>query len=166
MKVKRLIEVEKLKKSDIDEFRKIVKKIILNSPYYSDYAKKGMIKEFKPKKIKESIKEKNNLFISVKSKGKIIGFQKGFFEGSVESGVYWLEWIGIDEGFLRMKVASEILNFLIKFLKKKKAHKIVCAIKPDNKASLSLFKKRGFSKQTYLKKHWFKEDFYMVYRFL
>lgn len=73
------MQIVKLKEKDIDNYSKLARQIILESPYYSISAKKECIKDFFPQKIKIDIKDKNVFLISAKKDKETVGFIRGFF---------------------------------------------------------------------------------------
>ncbi len=156
------MRIEFLKNRDVKEFSKLAKTIILNTSYYSQIAKKCEIKDYENSKIRQRLKDKNNIFIVAKHKNKIIGFCNGHFD----CGTFWAEWAGIKKEFRRKGVASELNNFLEKKLKKLSVHKIWCDCRINNKESISLLKKLKFKKIALLRKHWYKQDFYIWYKFI
>ncbi len=102
-----------------------------------------------------------------KEKGEIVGFIRGFFECGKKSGIFYLHWIGVDDRYRGKGIAQKILDYLINKLKNiGLVHKIVCVIRPRNMVSLGLFEENNFRKLTFLKKHWYKEDFYYCYKYI
>lgn len=161
------MQISNLKESDILKFSRLAKQIIVDSPYYSDSAKTGCLHDFHTKKIKADLKDRNMILIAAKNNEKIIGFMRGFFDGGISSGIFWLQWIGVDAEYQRSGVAEKMLEYLTKKLKNHyHAHKIVCVIRPPNNASIALFKKNKYQKLTLLKKHWYKEDFLLWYKYI
>ena len=160
------MNISKIKEVDAPAFSKLAKRIILESPDYSDTTKKECIHCFSIKKIKSDLKDKTILLIAAKNKGKPVGFSRGHFEDGIATGIFWLQWLGIDAAYRRSGIADEMLSSLTKKLKTKKygTHKIVCVIRPENNASMSLFKKNKYRKLTTLKKHWYREDFTLWYK--
>ncbi|MFA6296137.1 MAG: GNAT family N-acetyltransferase [Patescibacteria group bacterium] len=149
--------IEKLQEKNIKEFCDLAQRIILDLSYYSDIAKKNYAKSFEVKEIQNKIKNENKLFLSAKNNNKIVGFMYGFFDNT---GLFWIEWIGINEENRRKGIGNEILKFLINYLKEsKKVHKIVCDIRTSNLPSQKFFAKNKFNKIALLKNFWHKEDF-------
>lgn len=162
------MKIAKLNKNYIHQFSKLAKQTILDSLYYSDLAKTGCIKDFNPKNINADLKNKNIiLLMAIEKNEKIIGFARGFFDGGIKGGIFWLQWIGTDVKYQKRGIADKMLKDLAKRLQNNyKTHKIVCVIRPKNKASLALFKKNKYCKSITLKKHWYNEDFILLYKYL
>lgn len=149
--------IEKIQEKNILEYSNLFKKLILDFPYFPDLPKKINIEEYTGKKIEEKI-NKNDFFCFVaKEKNKIVGFILGSYN---LSGICWVDWIGVDNSYRKNGIATNLINYLIKFLKKNtKVHKIVCVIRTSNKPSQRLFSKSKFKKVAEFKKHWYKLDY-------
>lgn len=154
-----------LKEWDIRGFSKLAKRIILESPHYSDFAKRNCVKDFRPEKIKADLKDRTVLLIAAKDGGKIVGFIRGFFDGGVASGIFWLQWIGVDAAYRGSGLADKMLGYLANKLRDSYgAHKIVCVVRPRNRASIALFRRNKYRRLMLLKKHWYGVDFLLLYR--
>ncbi|MBU4246081.1 GNAT family N-acetyltransferase [archaeon] len=159
------MNVVKINEKDVQALSRLAKQIIFESPYYSDLAKRECMHDFLIKKIKTDLKDKTVLLLAAKTDGKMVGFIRGYFEGGIASGIFWFQWICIDTAFQRNGIANKMLNYLTKKVKLAYGtHKIVCVIRPENEASISLFKKNKYQKLTTLKKHWYKEEFLLWYK--
>ena len=156
------MKVSFLKNSDVNEFSKLAKSIILDVPYYSSLAKKCEIKNYEPSKIRLKLKDKNNMFIVVKNKNKIIGFCNGHFD----CGTFWVEWAGVEKEFRRKGLCVDMIRFLENKLKKSNVHKVWCDCRINNKESILSLKRLKFKKFALLKKHWYKQNFYLWYKFI
>ena len=156
------MKISILKKNDIKEFSYLAKNIISNTPYYSILAKKHEVKKYNVNNIKYKLKNKKDLYVVIKDKNKIIGFCSGHFDALT----FWIDWIGVEKNLRRNKVSIRLFNFLEKRLKKSGVHKIWCDSRTNNKESLPLLKKLKFKKIALLKKHWYKQDFYLWYKFI
>ena len=159
------MEISRVRKGEINYFSRLAKKTIMESPYYSSKAKADYTRKFNAGHIERDMKEKMILLLRAKDNEKIIGFMRGYFEGSISSGIFWLNWIGVDETAQRKGVANAMLNYLENILSKRyKVHKIVCVVRIGNKASTGLMKKRKYRKLAVLDKHWHKEDYTFWYK--
>lgn len=154
-----------LKERDIPDFSGLAKRIILESPHYSDFAKRNCVKDFRPEKIKADLRDRSILLIAAKENGRITGFIRGFFDGGVATGIFWLQWIGVDAAHRGSGLADKMLDYLaVKLKNSYGAHKIVCVIRPRNRASIALFRRKGYRRIAPLKNHWYKEDFLLLYK--
>lgn len=111
------MQVKTLKEKDIDDFSRLAKKTILKSPYSSVFAKKCCIRDFKPAAIRADIKKTNILLMAAKTDGRIVGFIRGGFDGGKDSGIFFLQWIGVDAYYQSRGVANKMLDYLTKKLK-------------------------------------------------
>lgn len=156
------MKISFLKNSDINEFSKLAKNIISDVPYYSSLAKRSEIKKYGLTEIRHRLKDKDNLFIVTKHKNKIVGFCNGHFD----CGTFWVDWAGVEKNFRRKGVASNLNKFLENKLKKLHIHKMWCDCRTNNKKAIKTLKKLKFKKIALLRKHWYKQDFYLWYKFI
>jgi len=156
------MQIDFLKNNDINEFSRLARIIILNTPYYSSLAKKHEIKKYSTRNLRLKLHDRKNLYILAKNENKIVGFCNGYFD----AGIFWIDWVGVHISFRGKELSVKLLNFLEKTLKKSNVHKIWCDCLTTNKQSISLLKKLKFKKFALLKKHWYKQDFYLWYKFI
>lgn len=153
------ILVEYLNDGDIHKYSKLAKTTIIELPHYPEFSKKCLLHDFSIKQVKIDIRDKNVVCIVAKKNDAVVGFIRGFFDGGVSGGIFWLQWVGTDKAYRRTGVAEAMMKYLENQLRTLKIHKIVCVVRPKNKASISFFEKNKFEYITALKNHWFKKDF-------
>ncbi len=146
-----------LRTNEVKELSNLAKGVILGVPYYSKEAKKQEIKEFGAERLKRKIGDKSNLYVLAKENSKVIGFCYGYFE----AGIFWLDWIGVDKEFRRKGIATCMIRFVENRLKRRRIHKIWNDSRTNNKEAVELFKKLGFKRLVSIRKHWYKQDFYL-----
>ena len=156
------MEIAFLKKNEINEFSEKVKEIILSTPYYSKIAKREEIKKYKVSELRKKLKDKDKIYLVAKTDNKIIGFLNGYFDCET----FWVEWAGVEKNSRRKGIAINLNKFLENNLKKSNIHKIWCDCRTNNKESINLLKKLKFKKIALVKRHWYKHDFYLWYKFI
>ncbi|MEK7536822.1 MAG: GNAT family N-acetyltransferase [Patescibacteria group bacterium] len=154
--------ISELTQEDIKKAYDFIKGIIFNTKYYSVKARKAEIERFKRHNLLKELKDKSNLYLIAKDKGKIIGFCNGYYE----AGTFWIDWAGIDKNYRRNGIAVKLLNFLENKLKKQGVHKIWCDCRTSNKESKALLKKLNLKKITTIKNHWYNQDFILWQKFI
>ncbi len=161
------MDILPIKASEANNLSRLAKCVILGIPYYSDFAKRECLRDFQVKKIRKDLRDRNNLLVAAREDGKFVGFMRGFFDGGISSGIFWLQWVGVDPEHRRGDVAGKMLDYIEGKVKKSYGcHKIVCVIRPGNKPSLSLFAKKNYRRLALLKRHWYGEDFLLYYKFV
>lgn len=150
------------KKNDLKALSRLIKEVIAATPYYSKHAKESERKRFSPKALAKTIRGNNQLYLVAKKRNKIIGFCNGYFD----AGLFWIDWLGVEHASREKGVALRLLTNLEKKARKKNVHKLWCDSRINNKESVALLKKASFKKAALLKKHWYKQDFYIWYKFI
>lgn len=151
-----------LGKKDAKEFSGLARRIISATDYYSKTAKEHECKNYNAEKVLEKLLGRKYLHLCAKLGGKMVGFLDGYFD----LGVFWVDWIGVERGFRRKGIATEMLKFLEKKLKRGKAHKVWFDSRTNNRESIGLFRKMGYKKIAFLKNHWYGQDFYLWEKFI
>ncbi len=151
------LKIGYLKENEVEKLSNLAKGIISKVPYYSKEAKKQEIKGFSAEHLRQKIGDKNNLYILAKENHNIVGFCYGYFE----AGTFWLEWIGVDKEFRRKGIATNMIRFAANKLKRRGIHKVWNDSRTSNKEAVGMFKKLGFKRLVSIKKHWYKQDFYL-----
>lgn len=156
------MKIAKLRKKEIKAFSIIVSEIIKKIPYYSSEAKKSEIKKFSPSQLRLKMADKNNILLTAEDGKSIIGFCTGYFD----AGTFWVDWLGVKNGYRHHGVAHKFSTFLLKILKAHQVHKVWFDTRTNNKESIDFITKLGFRKVATLHKHWYKQDFNLWYKFI
>ena len=154
------INIAKLK--DIPALSEIYTNIIKINPYYSQWAKKSELKRFNPKSIGEDMANKDNLYILMKDKNKIIGASNGYYE----AGLFWIDWLVVNYNYRRKGLALKLIRYFENKLNKENIHKVWCDSRTTNIESESLLTKLGYKKLVTIKNHWYKQDFILWQKIL
>jgi ribosomal protein S18 acetylase RimI-like enzyme len=139
-----------------------IQTVIKDSPYYSRWAKKDESKRFSSQSLRKELKKKDNLYLTTRTNGKIIGAVNGCYE----AGTFWIDWLVVDEKNRRNGIGQGLMKRLENRLKREGVHKIWRDSRTSNKESKSLLTKLGYKRITTIKKHWYKQDFILWQKFL
>lgn len=90
--------------------------------------------------------------------GELAGFIWGSAMKRDESGVYWMNWIGVSIKFRRRGIARALMSDLERRLRKLGYHKIWFNIDPQNNRSQKTFRSFGFHKIALIRHHWYGLD--------
>ncbi len=156
------MKITKLNYADIKSLSKIGRQIISTTDYYSNSAKKAEIKKFNLSELEKDLKNNKKLFLLAKDKEKIVGF----CFGHLDCGTFWLDWIGVLPEHRKNKIGTALIKSIETGAQKLGAHKIWCDSLENNKESINLLSKCDFKKMTLIKKHWYKQNFYLWQKFI
>jgi len=157
-----IMKISVFRDKSTKQISNFVQGIVNKTFYYSKSARSKEIKKFSPLAVKKDLKDKNKLFLIAKDDNRIAGVLNGYYE----AGMFWIDWIVVGSSFRRNGVAKSLMNYLEKKLKREKIHKIWCDCRTTNKESISLLKKLKFKKIAKIKRHWYKQDFYLWQKYL
>lgn len=151
-----MVKVAKLKESDVPDYYKLIRRVILNTPYYSKWAKKEEATGYSTEWLKKGTKNKRKLFLCAKDKNRVVGFAFG----SINAGMFHLIWVGIDSKYRKLGIAEKFIK-RVEVWAKGKVHKIWLDTRTNNKESISLFNKLKYKKVATFRKHYYGQDFYI-----
>jgi len=120
---------------------------------FPNISKKKMEKNLDRKEIKKQLlkelNEKNRLTIVVEICKKVIGFGQAYIEKEEGEEYGGIGRVYIKKKFRKKGLGTELIEFLIKYLKKKKIKKIESYVYIKNHPSLKLHKKFNFKLEEY-----------------
>lgn len=152
-----MIKISKLKEPDVPAYYKLIRRVILGTPYYSKWAKKEESTGYTLAWLKVGIKDKNRkLFLIAKDDNKAVGF----LFGVVGTGMLHLYWAGVDPKYRKQGIASQLMRKAEQWAKGK-VHKIWFDTRTTNRESIPLAKKLKYHKAAILRKHYYGQDFYI-----
>ena len=85
----------------------------------------------------------------------------GFCFSNSDDQTVWLAWLGVHPRWRRMGVGTSLLEQLNLRARKLGSHKIWCDSRTDNQASAALLRRHGYQKIFTLKRHWYRQDFFI-----
>jgi phosphinothricin acetyltransferase len=113
----------------------------------------------KAKEMKSRIRDvmRNYPWLVYEEDGKIAGYtyasrwkERSAYRYSVETGIY------LDSGYIGRGIGTKLKGKLLKELKKKSIHSVICGIALPNPASIALCEKFGFTRIAHFKEVGFK----------
>lgn len=146
-----MVTINLLQHKDIQQAEDFIKNTIKSLPYYNDAAKEAEIRKY----TKDSL-DKFIVFVA-KSDENIIGF----IIASLDDGLIWIDWIGVDSEFRGKGIAKQLLNHIEQYARDNKVHKIWCDCRTNNSLAQMLWVSAGYNKITTLINHWHGQDFYL-----
>ena len=133
------MKIRLLKRADTENIVKLEKHHAPDSPHYARYDNGALSFIFDNPDTCEAI----GLF----HKNKLVGwgaYRTNWSKYNKERGVYEISSIVVNTNYRRKGLGGEILNKIIKDLKKKKFTKIYLTVSPLNTGALILYLKNGF----------------------
>lgn len=85
----------------------------------------------------------------------------GFCISRYDDGLLWLAWFGVDPTYRGRGVADALLQALAKTLQNRRAHKIWCDTRTDNRHSQRVLERFGFIRVAHLKNHWYGHNYFL-----
>lgn len=144
-------------KKEIEEFCQLVRIVISNTPYYTDTAKSQELEEYTFAVVSKNLSDKTHEYFAAYVGKKMVGF----LHGRYDMGTFWINWIGVDDGFRKHGVASKMIGHIEKYMRGKRVHKIWLDTKQNNFVSISFFLKHGYRIVATMNNHWYNADFYL-----
>lgn len=150
------LKFRNLKKSEISQLILLMKRIVPNIKYYPRKNLKIFMRDYSRKHLTEIYKHKDSIFLIAEEDKRFVGFLFGWNE----YGVFWIDWLGVEEHHRREHIASKLLQLLEK--KAKKCHKIFLDTSCINFPAVNLYKKNGYRIEGKLKNHWLNWDYDLI----
>lgn len=135
------VTLRKVKEEDAQDIIEAVKSIIDSGAY---------IQKERPRTIQEEIdfisdmKEKNNLYLGVELKGKIVGIARvirGELEMKKHTGLF-RTWLG--DSAQGLGIGKELMSATLEWCRTNSLHKLCLTVFASNEVALKLYKKYGF----------------------
>ena len=124
-------------------------------------AQQREIEKYTPDRLREVIEDDpDSVLIATATDGAIIGF----CISTVDDGLIWLAWFGVDPQARRTGVGRALLDALQRTVRARGAHKTWCDCRTTNAVSATLLMSAGFTRICTLKNHWYGHDFLLLER--
>lgn len=152
------IKLDLLKPEEVTQAANLMKKVLLENPYYNKESKKEYMIWYSAEQIMRHMKKGDVILTAAKINGKIIGFGslwKSF------GGVAYSDWTVVDKNYRRIGIGTALWNYKIRLAKKQGVHKVVADSLVINKEGNEFAKSHGLRKIAVMKKHWFGQDYYL-----
>jgi ribosomal protein S18 acetylase RimI-like enzyme len=141
---------------------RVIRDLVRNLTYYNDWARREEIQKYTARNLLKMWREDKHSVLLAFSGNRIIGFCLSKYD----DGVIWLSWFGVVGSFRGRGVGSMLLGELEHTALARSCHKIWCDTRTANKVSQSVLRKAGYRRICELKRHWYKQDFYIWQKFL
>lgn len=156
------MSISTLSKKGLKQVSAFMQKVIGETLYYSELARKEEVDGFRLSALTKKWKEGNTVFLVYRDGKSIAGVLSGYYD----SGLFWVDWLVVDPQKRRLGVGMGLMTFLEQTLKTEGVHKLWCDSRTNNKESISLLKKLNFKKIATVKNHWYGQDFVLWQKFL
>ncbi|MCX6815925.1 MAG: GNAT family N-acetyltransferase [Candidatus Aenigmarchaeota archaeon] len=158
-----MIKFRLLKEKEIPKLSFLMKKIIPNIKYYPRKNLKVFLKEYSKKNLTalfehKDIMYKDTLFLVAEEDKRFVGFLFGWND----YGVFWIDWLGVEEHHRREHIASTLIEMAEKKARKMKCHKMFLDTSSINFPAINLYEKHGYVIEAQLKNHWLKWNYDMI----
>ncbi len=131
----------------------LLKVAILESPFYSDWAKSEEMAGLSANKLLTMAKEDVLIFLE---NDVVLGV---LVSSSEEAGLLWLSWCVVSPTARGRGIAGALIEEFHNSAKARGVHKTWCDSRVGNLASARMLEKAGYVVVTTLKKHWYGLDY-------
>jgi len=131
--------------------------VIRSLPYYNKRAKMEEIAKYTSSALLTMSRQDRHAVIVARVDGRPVGFCVSKYD----DGLVWLSWYGVHPGFRCSGIGTALLRALSRTLRARRAHKIWCDTRTNNRVSQRVMKGCGFVRVAQLKDHWHHQDFYL-----
>ena len=156
------IIIRGLKKEEIPKLIILMKDVIPNIEYYPRKNLKVFLKSYSKKHLVDLYSHEDSIFLVAEQNNHFLGFLFGWNE----YGVFWIDWLGVEEHKRRIHIATELVKECEKRAKRMKCHKMFLDTSGINFPAISLYKKLGYKIEAKLKNHWLKWNYDLIGKFL
>lgn len=152
---KERIKIRPVRTADSIRYAGLFNQVIGSLKFYSPQARRTEIAASTGQKVKARLKRKNWFEL-----GAFIGNRPiGFCFGTINLGVAWLDWIGVDPEYRGQGIMRQMIGTVAKHLKQRGGFKVWCVVRPNNQVSNSAFKKFGWRQLGRAENFWYKHSY-------
>lgn len=156
------ITFRKLKRSEIPKLGVLMNEIVPNIEYYPRKNLKIFLKDYSKKHLYELYGHKYSLFLVAEENKEFLGFLFGWNE----YGVFWIDWLGVQQEHRRHHIATELIKLAEKNARSMKCHKMFLDTSCMNFPAIYLYEKLGYKVEAQLKNHWLNWNYDLIGKFL
>ncbi len=132
---------------------RLLEQAILESPFYSDWAKSEEIAGLTAEKLLAMPPQ--NIFLAVEA-STVLGV---LVSSSEEAGLLWLSWVVVSPAARGHGIAGMLIDAFHTSAAARGVHKTWCDSRVGNAASARMLEKAGYTVITTFKKHWYGLDY-------
>jgi ribosomal protein S18 acetylase RimI-like enzyme len=156
------IVVRPAKKKDLAEAFRVFESILGKLPYYNKEAKTEEKKRYSRKSLESMLKRYPKSIIIALKNGGIVGLC--FVHKN--AGTCYLDWIIVKPEYRDGEVGTSLIRHVLENAVNQGFHKVWCASRTTNKIAETFLQKNGFRKFAHVKRHWYRQDFFLWERFI
>jgi ribosomal protein S18 acetylase RimI-like enzyme len=142
---------------EIDALAALMRDTIQPLACYNERARRAELAKYAAGGLRSLVAEDPQAVLAARDSSGLIGFCVSRYD----DGTIWLSWFGTAARARGSGIGSSLLAALAKTLPSRRAHKIWCDSRVDNKESQSVLERAGFRRIATLTNHWFGQDFFL-----
>lgn len=141
----------------MDALVALMRETIQPLAYYNQPARDAELAKYTAEGLRALMEAEGQNVLVARDSGGLTGFCVSHFDG----GTLWLEWFGTDRRARGRGIGAALLAALGRTLPSRRAHKIWCDSRVDNKESESVLERAGFRRIATLENHWYGQDYHL-----
>jgi ribosomal protein S18 acetylase RimI-like enzyme len=147
---------------EAEEVSAFFESILTPLPYYNAAAKRGELAKYAPDRLRDMVRlDPESVLIAKADSGTV-----GFCFNNKDDHTIWLAWMGVHPEFRHLGIGKRLLDRLEQRAMRLSSHKIWCDSRTENSASASLLRRQGYEQTCTLKRHWYRQDFFIWEKFV
>ena len=142
---------------EFDALAALMRDTIEPLAYYNERAIGAELTKYTPDKLRAMAAEDPDAILVARDNDGLCGFCVSRFD----DGTLWLAWFGTAARARGRGVGAALLSALASTLTSRRAHKIWCDSRTDNKESASVLTRAGYRRIATLTNHWYGQDYFL-----
>jgi len=142
---------------EIDELAALMLETIRPLAYYNERAIRAELTKYSANRLRARAEGDSHAVLVARDERGLTGFCVSRFD----DGTVWLDWFGVAERARGRGIGTALLAALAATLPARRAHKIWCDSRTDNKESLSVLERAGYRRITTLTNHWYGKAYFL-----
>jgi ribosomal protein S18 acetylase RimI-like enzyme len=155
------INIRGLKKEEIPKLIILMKDVIPNIEYYPRKNLNVFLRTYTKEHLSELYDHDDSIFLVAEENEKESHFV-GFLFGWNEYGVFWIDWLGVEEHKRRNHIATNLIRECERRARRMKCHKMFLDTSCINIPAIHLYKKCNYKIEAQLKNHWLKWNYDLI----
>jgi len=156
------IIIRSLGEEEIPKLIVLMKDIVPNIEYYPRKNLNVFLRSYSKQHLIDLYKHFDSIFLVAEQDEHFVGFLFGWNE----YGVFWIDWLGVEEHKRRVHIATCLVKECERRAKKMKCHKMFLDTSCINVPAIHLYEKLGYKIEAKLKNHWLNWDYDLIGKFL
>ncbi len=151
-----------LREEEIPKLMILMKDIVPNIEYYPRKNLNVFLRSYSRAHLIDLYRNFDSIFLIAEQDEHFLGFLFGWNE----YGVFWIDWLGVEEHKRREHIATALVRECEKRAKKMKCHKMFLDTSCINIPAIHLYEKCGYKIEARLKNHWLNWNYDLIGKFL